>query len=554
MSLLRLCLEGAALAGLVAAACFLVPRMKASHKAMLWWLVAAKLLVGLLPIPAIEVAALPAPSAVPVVAVATAMGPLEIVRDAIPAPPATIQVAWAFWIWIAGVAVLFACAVPGWLQARDWRRAGKPVEDPDFALSVSRAARIVGLSHEPRVLAVSGLPGPLVTGLFRPVVLLPAEALSRFASEELEMTLAHEMAHIARGDLWWGLVPALCRRIFFFHPAAWIAEREYAVAREAACDEAVLRPGTDAFVYGQLLLRFASRAPASVAIPMSPHRMLRRRLEMIESIVRRVPLSRAGWAIVAVAALALVPVRLVAEETRAQIGHLTDSDTRCLEVGKDVETAYVITNGKSHAMCGDVADVRDAEKARGAGGDVIWFRVGNEKWVIRDPEAVAQGRRYFSSITEIGRMQSELGIEQARAGAEQAQGGMEQAKAGMEQAERARQELEEQMRKAELDAARQHQQVQDGERSREQLEQELQAARAAREKASVDANRDRERLAQQQEMLAQRMKELGERQDQFGEKQRELAARMDRERQETGRALSEFLERAIKDGVATRTP
>ena len=75
MSLLRLCLEGAALAGLVAAACFLVPRMKASHKAMLWWLVAAKLLVGLVPIPAIEVAALPSVSTVPVVAVATALAP-----------------------------------------------------------------------------------------------------------------------------------------------------------------------------------------------------------------------------------------------------------------------------------------------------------------------------------------------------------------------------------------------------------------------------------------------------------------------------------------------
>lgn len=531
MSLLRTCLEGAALAGLVAAACFVVPRMRASHKAMLWWLVAAKLLAGLVPVPAIEVAALPAMSTAPIVAVATAVVPLEIIGSAVPSIPATIDIAWGMWMWIAGAAVLLACAVPGWLQARDWRRAGTSIEGSDFALSVSRAARIVGLAREPRVLAVPGLPGPLVTGLLQPTVLLPAETLSRFAPEELEMTLAHEMAHIARGDLWWGLVPALARRVFFFHPAAWIAEREYAVAREAACDEAVLRPGADAFVYGQLLLRFASKAPVSASIPMSPHRMLRRRLEMIESIVRRVPLSRAGWALVGTAALALVPVRLVAEETRA---------TRCLDIGKDVETAYVITQGKSHAMCGDVADVRDADAARGSGGDVIWFRVGGEKWVIRDPEAVAQGRRYFRSITETAHLQSELA--------------MEQANAGMEQAERARKELEETMRRAELDAARQHDRVQDTQRDREELERELQAAQAAREKASLDADRDRERLARHQEVLSQRMRELGERQGEFGEKQRELAARMDRERRESGRALSEFLEQSIKDGVATRTP
>src|ERR1700752_69078 len=126
MSLLRLCLEGAALAGLVAAACFLVPRMRASHKAMLWWLVAAKLLVVLLPIPAIEVAALPAPAAFPMAAVATAWGPIEVLRDAVPVPARPVDVAWGMWVWIAGGAVLLACAVPGWLQARDWRRSGKP--------------------------------------------------------------------------------------------------------------------------------------------------------------------------------------------------------------------------------------------------------------------------------------------------------------------------------------------------------------------------------------------------------------------------------------------
>jgi hypothetical protein len=417
---------------------------------------------------------------------------------------------------------------------------------------VSRAARIVGLTREPRVLAVSGLPGPLVTGLFRPVILLPAETLSRFACEELEMTLAHEMAHIARGDLWWGLVPALARRVFFFHPAAWIAEREYAVAREAACDEAVLRPGADAFVYGQLLLRFASRAPSSASIPMSPHRMLRRRLEMIESIVRRVPLSRTGWVLVGLAFLAMIPVRLVAEETRAGLGRLSDEETHCLDIGKNEETAYVITNGKSHAMCGDASDVRDAEAARGSGGDVIWFRVGGERWVIRDPETVAEGRRYFRAITEIGQKQSEIGIQQARVGMEQADAGMEQAKAGVEQAEQARRELEETMRKAELDAARQQELTGTTERNREQLEQELQAAHAAREKASADMERDRERLAVQMEVLSRKMKELDERQGNFGEKQRQLGERMEREMTETHHALSEFLERSIKDGRAQR--
>jgi hypothetical protein len=48
------------------------------------------------------------------------------------------------------------------------------------------------------------------------------------------------------------------------------------------------------------------------------------------------------------------------------------------------------------------------------------------------------------------------------------------------------------------------------------------------------------------------MKELDERQGNFGEKQRQLGERMEREMTETHHALSEFLERSIKDGRAQR--
>ena len=108
------------------------------------------------------------------------------------------------------------------------------------------------------------------------------------------------------------------------------------------------------------------------------------------------------------------------------------------------------------------------------------------------------------------------------------------------------------MRKAELDAARQQELTGTTERNREQLEQELQAAHAAREKASADMERDRERLAVQMEVLSRKMKELDERQGNFGEKQRQLGERMEREMTETHHALSEFLERSIKDGRAQR--
>jgi bla regulator protein blaR1 len=490
--LVSLSIEAAVLATLVALACRWGPRIRAGHRAMLWWLVSAKLLVGLLPLPSLQVEALSPERAVERSVVGAAADSLLATPILSPSSPGP-STAWVAWGWIAIATLLVASAAPGWRRARSWRASGRSIDDASVRLSIAAAARVVGLRREPLVLAVSGLSTPLVTGLLRPCVLVPADVL-RLPAAELEMTLAHEMAHVARGDLWWGLVPSLARRVFFFHPAAWLAEREYAIAREAACDEAVLRPGADAFAYGRLLLRFAARAHASTTIPMSPHSMLRRRIEMIETVVRRVP-GRTGWVLVAVAALALVPIRIVAQDKEV---------SECLSLGDGEDTAYVVTNGRTHVMCGDAQDAVAAERARGGGEDVIWFRQGGNSWIIRDLAAVREGRRYFDAMTELNLAHSRMDDDGPRGAAAREKIVYEkslEAKAAAEVAER---------------------------------EQRL-----AQEVAKVDAER-----------AAQLKREAEVRAD-HDEQQRQLG-RIDRQREEVRLAISAFLDEAMKDGRAQR--
>jgi hypothetical protein len=59
-----------------------------------------------------------------------------------------------------------------------------------------------------------------VTGLLRPVVLLPSHRFGTLTGREQQMVLCHELAHLERADLWFGCVPALAERVFFFHPLA----------------------------------------------------------------------------------------------------------------------------------------------------------------------------------------------------------------------------------------------------------------------------------------------------------------------------------------------
>jgi beta-lactamase regulating signal transducer with metallopeptidase domain len=314
--LLRASLEGAVLIVLVAAICRLVPSLPARHRAALWWLATAKLLLTLVPMKPLELPLLPPPApavSIELPAEATLVR-VHPTTSAAVKPPRTdasrIALAWA-----GGVLALSALALRGAFRTRLLRRRGKPLADPTLQATAAAAAHRLGLARVPPILLVPQLPGPLVVGLVRPAVLMPADAVAALDASELRMAVEHELAHVARRDLWLGLVPAAARRIFFFHPLAWWAEREYAIAREAACDEAVVaRGGADAFVYGRLLLRLAAPRPTT-STALSPRSMLRRRLEMIEATVRRKPLhTRVVWVLIAVAAVGLIPLRLVARE------------------------------------------------------------------------------------------------------------------------------------------------------------------------------------------------------------------------------------------------
>src|SRR5262249_29392843 len=147
---------------------------------------------------------------------------------------------WLVGLWAAGLLALSAGSLVGAFHARRLRRSGRPLDDAALAGKTADAARRLGLERAPEVLLVPGLRGPLVTGLLAPSILLPEAATSHLTPDELELAVEHELTHIARRDLWLGLVPSATRRVFFFHPLAWWIEREYAIAREAACDEAVV--------------------------------------------------------------------------------------------------------------------------------------------------------------------------------------------------------------------------------------------------------------------------------------------------------------------------
>ncbi len=96
---------------------------------------------------------------------------------------------------------------------------------------------------------------PGVFGIFRPVLLLPEGMAQHLTKEEWEAILAHELCHVRCYDNLTAVVYMLVESIFWFHPLVWWMGARLVAERERACDEEVLRLGSEPKVYAEGILK-----------------------------------------------------------------------------------------------------------------------------------------------------------------------------------------------------------------------------------------------------------------------------------------------------------
>ena len=97
---------------------------------------------------------------------------------------------------------------------------------------------------------------PLVMGLFRPTIVVPAWFELDYSKAEQRLAIVHELAHVKRGDLFALHVAHLLLALQWFNPLAHYAMRAFRADQEAACDALVLARGdTSPHAYGATLLK-----------------------------------------------------------------------------------------------------------------------------------------------------------------------------------------------------------------------------------------------------------------------------------------------------------
>jgi beta-lactamase regulating signal transducer with metallopeptidase domain len=195
----------------------------------------------------------PGPRAVPATtapAPATPGAPVAVsIRAALePALP------WVVLVWFGGVVALSLRLASGWLMTRQLGRVGTSSVPDSCIEAVTRLAARLRITRPVRVLESAVMQVPAVIGWLRPVILLPASALTGLTPLQLDALLAHELAHVRRYDYVVNLLQSVVETLLFYHPAVWWVSGRVREEREHCCDDLAVAVCGDAHVYATALL------------------------------------------------------------------------------------------------------------------------------------------------------------------------------------------------------------------------------------------------------------------------------------------------------------
>ena len=173
-------------------------------------------------------------------------------------------------IWLGGVFALSFRHLTGWVLVQRVRRRATESVPRYWREALGTLSHRLGVRRHVRLLTSGLAEVPAVVGWLRPVVLLPASALTGLTPQQLTSIITHELAHIRRHDYLVNLVQTVIETMLFYHPAVWWVSHRICVEREYCCDDLAVSVSDNAVTYARALAELEQgrvvAAPLAVAI------------------------------------------------------------------------------------------------------------------------------------------------------------------------------------------------------------------------------------------------------------------------------------------------
>lgn len=232
------------------------------------------------------------------------------------------------YLWLIGAMALILLNAVRYIRLNiKIRKNGKTVFCPEISEYTDRKINV-------RVW--KNIASPFMTGVFRPMLILPETELSK---EQLHNILRHEMTHFKRHDILYKWFAEFVKCVHWFNPIAWYVSRQIAAECEISCDMAVTKnmSGSEEMSYISTILSLLPTGK-SKQLPLttqmaSSKKILKRRFIMIKN---KKTTSRFMSVISAVIALAVLSTTVFASGI---LSDLTTADYTAADNGEKTELA-----------------------------------------------------------------------------------------------------------------------------------------------------------------------------------------------------------------------
>jgi bla regulator protein blaR1 len=158
-------------------------------------------------------------------------------------------------VWCLGCVLVFFSWWRRWSRVNSAIRDGSSVTaGREFEMFRTLRARS-GIADPVDLVACQSTVEPGIVGMRRPVMMLPAGIAERLSDPQLEAIISHELCHVRRRDNLTAAIHMFVEAVFWFHPLLWWIGGRLVDERESACDEEVLRLGSDPQTYAEGILK-----------------------------------------------------------------------------------------------------------------------------------------------------------------------------------------------------------------------------------------------------------------------------------------------------------
>ena len=205
-------------------------------------------------------------------------------------PTAWAQGAWlvelGLLVYVVGALIALTRLLLSLYRLWRWTARATPVRETDTCKMISRLAGRMQITGRVRVRRSGQIGGPLSWGLWPPTILLPS-GHNVDAKIALEHAVAHELAHLKRGDWAWHLLACAVNALCWWNPLVTLAMRCHSEWTEQACDRLAVGHCDSVQAYARSLLAAAGRPGEALAMSMAERSGLGRRIESLINLDTR---------------------------------------------------------------------------------------------------------------------------------------------------------------------------------------------------------------------------------------------------------------------------